>query len=62
MKRYEFMEKVHIYYTVYAESEDEAWSELDKISKPIEQNHTQDYSVDVIECFINYAEESENVE
>jgi len=49
MKRYEFMEKVHIYYTVYAESDDEAWAELDKISKPIQETHTQDYSVDVIE-------------
>jgi Trp operon repressor len=59
MKMYEFMEKVHIYYTVYAESEDEAWAELDKLVKPI---YHEDHQVDVVECFINYVDEVENVE
>ena len=38
MPRYEFLEKVHVYMTVEANSEEEAWAKLDEIEIPICQD------------------------
>ena len=53
MPRYEFIERVHIYYTVSAKSEDEAWNELQKLEGPFNESWDKNISVDVVQCEIN---------
>mgnify|MGYP003353474387 CR=1 FL=1 len=36
MPKYEFLEKVHVYMTVEANSEEEAWAEVTKYEKVLE--------------------------
>ena len=60
MPRYEFIERVHVYYTVTADSENEAWRELDKLDTPYEKSWNSDISIDVIDCEINHILEDEN--
>ena len=55
MKSFEFAEKVFVYYTVEAETEEEAWQKLDKIKVPYGDADVT--SVDVVECFVNCVEE-----
>ena len=58
MPKYEFLEKVHVYITVEANSEEEAWTKLDEIELPISQDARVSY--DTVECSINEIWEIEN--
>jgi hypothetical protein len=59
MKRYEFIERVNVYYTVEAENADEAWAKLDKLEVSYDAIRDKG-DVDIIDCCINYEEEIEN--
>jgi hypothetical protein len=59
MKRYEFVEKVFVYMTIEANSEEEAWNKLhDEIELPICQDPRVSY--DSVECILDNIEEIEN--
>ena len=58
MPKYEFIERVHIYMTVEANSEEEAWTKLDEIDLPICQDPRVVY--DSVECSINEIWENAN--
>lgn len=60
MPKYELCEKVFVYYTIEADSEDEAWRKLDKIKVPYGDSEIT--SVDVVECFVNEIWEDENAQ
>ncbi len=60
MRNYEFIERINVYYTVEAESEEDAWRKLDKLDTPYEKPWDSNISVDVIDCEINHIWESEN--
>jgi hypothetical protein len=55
-KIFEFIERVHVYYSVEAETEDEAWAELDKLEVSYDSIREKG-SVDIIECCINSVDE-----
>lgn len=59
MAIYEFIEKVNVFMTVEANSEEEAWAKLDEITLPISQDPR--VHQESVECFINYVYESEEV-
>ena len=50
MPKYEICEKVFVYYTVDAETEEEAWQKLDKIKVPYGDSEIT--CVDIFECDI----------
>ena len=59
MAIYEFIERVHVYMTVEANSEEEAWAKLDEINLPICQDPR--VSQESVECLINQVWEGEEV-
>ena len=59
MKRFEFIERVNIYFTVEAENDQEAWAKLDQVKLPYDALR-EVADVDILECFINYEEEIKN--
>ena len=61
MPIYEFIERVHVYFTVEAESEEDAWKELDKLNVSYDSVRKSG-EVNVIECYINSIEENKNEE
>lgn len=58
MKVYEFLERVHVYYSIEAESEDEAWEKMRDIDCPLSKDPQVSY--DAIECVLNNVEDIEN--
>jgi hypothetical protein len=58
MPKYEICEKVFVYYTVDAETEEEAWQKLDKIKVPYGDSEIT--CVDIFECDITEIWENEN--
>ena len=59
MKKFEFIERVNIYFTVEAENQEEAWQKLDQVKIPYDSIR-EVADVDILECFINYEWEIEN--
>ena len=59
MKKFEFIERVNVYFTVEAENQDEAWAKLDQVKLPYDALR-EVADVDILECFINYEWESED--
>ena len=60
MPKYQFIERVHIYYTVEAESEEEAWEKLGELDNPCSKSSDPSISFDVVQCEINDIWEDEN--
>ena len=58
MPKYEFLERVHVYTTIEANSEDEAWEKLDEIVLPLSQDPRVSY--DSVQCVINEIWEDED--
>ena len=58
MPKYQFLEKCHIYTTVEANSEEEAWMVLDTIKYPLSEDPRVSY--DSVQCEINDIWENEN--
>lgn len=59
MKRFEFIERVNVYFTVEAENDQEAWEKLDQVKLPYDTLR-EVADVDILECFINHEEEIQN--
>ena len=58
MPKYQFIEKVNVFMTVEANSDEEAWDKLDEIVLPICQDPRVFY--DTVECFIHEKWEDED--
>ena len=55
-KVFEFIERVNVYYSVEAETEEEAWAELDKLEVSYDSIREKG-QVDILECAINSIDE-----
>lgn len=60
MPNYQFVERVHVYYTVEADSEEEAWEKLGEMDTPYEKSWDSNISFDVVQCEIENIWEDEN--
>ncbi len=61
MPNYQFIERLHVYYTVEAESEEEAWEKLDQLNPPhLDKIWDSNISYDSVQCEINEIWESED--
>jgi hypothetical protein len=60
MPNYQFIERVHVYYTVVADSEEEAWDKLGEMDTPYEKSWDSNISFDVVQCEIENIWEDEN--
>ena len=62
MPSYQFIERLHVYYTVEADSEEQAWAELDKLNPPHLEKMWGDSNItyDSVQCEINNIWENED--
>ena len=58
--KYQFIERVYVYYTVEANSEEEAWEKLPELDPPYYKSCDHDVSFEVEECWIENVWEFEN--